>query len=174
MQEVLAHKTVWRIDKFSDPDGKIAEALKAGASVEEILKTNPDAFLGSERIEDNILLNEGITEIWNLVIGASANHFDNSNAQIGVGDSTTAEDATQTDLLGTNTAYVGMDAGYPQVSGNKVSFRATFDGNTGNFDWNEFTVKHGTSGINLNRKVEAKGTKASGETWTVTVEITLS
>jgi|Deesub1362A_J573_1020465.scaffolds.fasta_scaffold00761_35 hypothetical protein len=243
MIEKVRHKTEWTIHKFNDPDGKIAEALKAGKSIEEAIVENLDSFLGEEIFADNILLNEGINEIWNLVIGASANHFDNANAQIGVGDggltaltgtltftngsatvtgtgtAFTTEVAadywiqldadgvlyqvksvesdtsltlkrlyaetggsgagskispTETDLAGTNTAYVGMDAGYPSVSAQKVSFRSTFDTATGNFAWEEFTVKQSISAINLNRKVISKGTKASGETWTVTLEITLS
>jgi len=261
MLERARYKTEWIINKFRDPDGRIAEALKAGARVEEVINAFPDAFIGTEVIKGNILLNEGITEIWNLVTGVFAsvsgesigtgdglatsfsatlantpvkpgsvtvtdgtetftdngdgtltgsaggsgtinyvtgaisvtfaaapasgasitvdynwiNVFNSTYAQIGVGDGTTAEDALQSDLVGVNTAYVGMDSGYPSVSGQTVNFRATFDGATGNFTWNEFTVKHSGTAINLNRKVDTtKGTKASGETWTITISITLS
>lgn len=174
MNESLKHKTSWRIDKFKDPNGEVAKALKAGASVDEVTRMFSDLFKGTEVEEDNILLNEGISEIWKLVIGSSTATFTNTTAQIGVGSSTVAENATQTDLQDTSAVYVGMDAGYPTVTNQTVEFRSTFDGNTANFAWEEFSVKHSTSAINLNRKVTSKGTKVSGETWTVSLKITLS
>ena len=128
-------------------------------------------------IEGNLLLNEGIALLWDLGIGAGGTAWDNTNAHIGVGDSSTAEDATQTGLQATtNKAYVGMETSYPSRSDQSVTWRAVFDGSTGNFDWNEFTVADGTddTATNLNRKVSAQGTKASGQTWTVDLQITLS
>jgi hypothetical protein len=124
--------------------------------------------------EGNLLLNSGIDEIWDLLAGDSSNHFDNTNAQIGVGDSTTAADATQTDLqASTNKAYKGMDSGYPTSSSQQATFKASFGDSEANFTWNEWVVKQATSGTCLNRKVESLGTKASG-TWTLEVSITLS
>ena len=46
-----------------------------------------------------------------------------------------------------------------------------------NFAWEEFTVENGTGGeggLNLNRKISSMGTKASGETWTAQIDVTLS
>jgi hypothetical protein len=124
--------------------------------------------------EGNLLLNSGIDEMWDLIAGDSANHFDNTNARIGVGDSTTAADATQTDLqASTNKAYKAMDTGYPTSVSQKVTFKASFGDSEANFAWNEWVVKQATSGKCLNRKVESLGTKASG-TWTLEVNITLS
>ena len=124
--------------------------------------------------EGNCLLNTGIDEMWDLVTGASANHFDNSNAQIGVGDSNTAADATQTDLqAATNKTYKGMEATYPTSTSQKVTFKASFGSSDANYAWNEWVVKHSTSSKCLNRKVENLGTKSSG-TWTLEVDITLS
>jgi hypothetical protein len=48
--------------------------------------------------EGNCLLNSGVDEMWDLIVGDSANHFNNAGATIGVGDSATAAAATQTDL----------------------------------------------------------------------------
>ena len=60
--------------------------------------------------EGNCLLNTGIDEMWDLITGDSANHFNNASAQIGVGDSNTAANATQTDLqAATNKTYKGME-----------------------------------------------------------------
>ncbi len=122
----------------------------------------------------NCLLNTGIDEIWDLVTGASANHYDNAAAQIGVGDSSTAADPSQTDLqAATNKTYKGMEASYPTSTSQKVTFKSSFGASEANYAWNEWVVKQSTSSICLNRKVESLGTK-SGGTWTLEVSITLS
>jgi hypothetical protein len=124
--------------------------------------------------EENCLLNTGIDEIWDLVTGASANHYDNTNARIGVGDSNTAANATQTDLqAATNKTYKGMESGYPTSASQKVTFKASFGSTEANYAWEEWVVKQSTSAICLNRKVESLGTKSTG-TWTLEVEISLS
>ena len=124
--------------------------------------------------EGNLLLNSGIDEMWDLIVGESANHFSNTGAQIGVGDSTTAADASQTDLqASTNKAYKGMDSGYPTSTSQQVTFKASFGDSEANFAWNEWVVRQSTSSKCLNRKVESLGTKTSG-TWTLEVDITLS
>jgi len=124
--------------------------------------------------EGNLLLNSGIDEIWDLVVGDSASHFNNAGAQIGVGDSTTPASATQTDLqAATNKTYKGMESGYPASTSQKATFKASFGDSEANYAWNEWVVKQSASGKCLNRKVESLGTKASG-TWTLEVNITLS
>jgi hypothetical protein len=124
--------------------------------------------------EGNCLLNSGIDEIWDLVTGASANHFGNADAQIGVGDSSTAADATQTDLqAATNKTYQGMESGYPTSTTQKVTFKSSFGESDANYAWEEWVVKQSTSAKCLNRKAESLGTK-SGGTWTLEVDITLS
>jgi hypothetical protein len=124
--------------------------------------------------EDNCLLNSGIDEMWDLIIGDSANHFNNSSAQIGVGDSSTAAAPTQTDLqAATNKTYKGMETGYPTSTSQKATFKASFGASEANYTWNEWVVKQSTSAKCLNRKVDALGTKSSG-TWTLEVSITLS
>ena len=128
-------------------------------------------------IEGNLLLNEGITELIDLLIGAAATAFSNANAYIGVGDSSTAENATQTSLqAATNKLWKAMESGYPTNATQKVTFRAVFGSAEANYAWNEFTVTNASddTGDNLNRKVSAQGTKTSGQTWTVDLEITFS
>jgi hypothetical protein len=124
--------------------------------------------------EGNVLLNTGIDEIWDLVTGISSDCFNNANAQIGVGDSSTAADASQTDLqAATNKTYKGMESGYPTSTTQKVTFKASFGDSDANYTWNEWVVKNDSSEVCLNRKVESLGTK-SGGTWTLEVDITLS
>lgn len=122
----------------------------------------------------NALLYVGINQMWQLITGASAVHFDNASTTIGVGDSETATDpATHTDLLAvSNKTYKGMQATYPQSGSNqKAVFQAVFGATDANYNWREFVVK---STVCLNRLVSNQGTKASGQTWTVTLEISLS
>ena len=124
--------------------------------------------------EGNCLLNSGIDEMWDLVVGDSANHFNNASAQVGVGDSNTAASPSQTDLqASTNKTYKGMDTGYPTSTAQKATFKASFGDSEANFAWNEWVIKQSTSAKCLNRKVESLGTK-SGGTWTLEVNITLS
>jgi len=127
--------------------------------------------------EGNCLLNTGIDEMWDLITGVVSGNdhiFDNSYAQIGVGDSSTAADASQTDLqAATNKTYKGMETGYPTSTSQKATFKASFGSTDANYVWNEWVVKQSTSGKCLNRKVESLGTKSSG-TWTLEVSITLS
>ncbi len=122
----------------------------------------------------NCLLNTGIDEMWDLIVGDSANHFNNASAQVGIGDSNTAASPSQTDLqAATNKTYKGMESGYPTSTSQKATFKASFGASDANYAWNEWVVKQSTSAKCLNRKVESLGTK-SGGTWTLEVNITLS
>ncbi|MGD9115619.1 MAG: hypothetical protein PVJ61_00335 [Dehalococcoidia bacterium] len=127
--------------------------------------------------EGNCLLNTGINEMWDLITGqvsGSGHIFDNAAATIGVGDSDTAADPSQTDLQAAgNKTYNGMESGYPTSTSQKATFKASFGDSEANYAWNEWVVKQATSAICLNRKVESLGTKSSG-TWTLEVSITLS
>ena len=130
-------------------------------------------------MEGNCLLNTGIDKIWDLVTGvvSGADHIydgptGNDKAQIGVGDSATAAQATDTDLIGTAT-YKTMETGYPTSENQKATFKSSFGSGDANYAWNEWVVKQVTSGDCLNRKVESLGTKSTG-TWTLEVDITLS
>jgi hypothetical protein len=126
----------------------------------------------------NLLLNEGINALWTLVCSSSGTKFDNSNAYLGVGDSSTAENATQTALqASTNKLYKAMDATYPTYGTSQyATWKSTFTTSDANFAWNEFTVANGSSDTasNLNRKVSAQGTKLNTQTWELTLQITLS
>ena len=153
----------YRIEKFAD-----LEAFERG-----------EAF-AVEEFDENVALNVGKAEIWDLVIGASVNHFDSTNTRLGVGDSTTAAANTQTDLLAaTNKTYKTCDVGYPiqattTTTDDTFQARATFGGAEANHGWKEFVVKNNASGICLNRKVDDKGTKSAGQIWILTVSIASS
>lgn len=158
MKDKANHKTKWTLRKYADD-----QAFKEGRAFEENI------------IKGNVLLNDGINSLLTLLIGGGETPYDNIYSQIGVGDSSTAANANQADLQATtNKTYKGMESGYPSVSGQTVTFRSVFGGADANFDWNEFVVHNTDSELCLNRKVSAQGTKASGQTWTVDVEITIS
>ena len=126
--------------------------------------------------EGNLLLNEGINELFVLLCGSGGTKFDNSNARLGVGNSNSAAVATQTGLLGGSTLFKAMEATYPlNGTDQKATFRSSFGSSEGNFAWEEWTVDNGAgANKNLNRKVTALGTKVSGTTWVFTVEVSLS
>lgn len=125
---------------------------------------------------DNIFLTSGINELWKLATGQSANTFTNATAQVGIGDSSTAAAAGQTDLqAATNKTYKGMDASFPGVpSAGAIQFKATFGTADANYTWAEFVVRQATSLICIDRGVSAMGTKAAGTTWVATVTLTIT
>ncbi|OPX46390.1 hypothetical protein CLHUN_02060 [Ruminiclostridium hungatei] len=240
--------------------GKDTVAIGAGVGINEHAKWQPkwiiEKYDGNmrlydvEEIDGNLLLNEGITELFTLLIGGSATTFSNANAYIGIGDGgptnlsgtitftngstavtgsgtsfssqitvgdfigLTADGAiaqvqsvssntsitlsapysksggsgvavriaaavsTQTGLQATiNKTYAPMDATFPQVSGNTMTFRSTFGPTAGNHEWREFTVANSNSdsGKNLNRKVEtAARVKVEPDTWVVQLLVAIS
>ena len=102
--------------------------------------------------------------------------FNNANSYTGVGDSSVAFAATQTDLqAASNKLRKAMDSGYPTQSGNVLTFRVTFGTAEANFAWNEWAEFNASSaGTMLNRKVESLGTKTSAQSWQLTTTVTLA
>ena len=175
----IGWKAKWRIDKFKDPHDEIASALQAGMPITTALRTYAEAFICTEEFEANVALNEGLQELIDIICGLPGppTKWDNSNARLGVGDSNTAENATQTGLqAATNKTYKAMDTSYPARTNQTAEWRATFGTSDANYAWEEYTVVNGANdaGKNLNRKTSSKGTKASGETWTLSLQITFS
>lgn len=123
----------------------------------------------------NLLLNEGIQEMWDLVIGATATSaYSNTNAQLGVGSNTTAAAAAQTDLQDGSAVWKAMNGSYPTRTAQTMDFQSDFTSGEANFAWQEWGVRNGaTRNRNMNRKVESLGTKSTG-TWTLTGSITIS
>jgi len=188
------YETIWLCDKWSEEACEYARrrlGIEIPLAISSALLRRYVQPEVTEAIEGNLLLNEGIqrlqdmtmiaTPVSNQVVG---NPWSNANAFIGVGDSVTAEAATQTELqAATNKFYKAMNAAYPSRSAQTVSFQSDFTTGEANYAWAEWTVAAGaTSGsgagfllgtTNLNRKVASLGTKASG-TWTLTAQISLS
>jgi hypothetical protein len=89
---------VWTIDKFRDRKDRVAKAGRDGVPIEEIARQFPGYHYDLLRFNGNLLLNAGINVAWGLVCGAGGTAFNNANAFIGTGDSSTAEAATQTGI----------------------------------------------------------------------------
>ena len=142
---------------------KSEEDYRKGKHYEEIVE---------EFDAGNCLLNAGMTLMWQLITGDSVLHFDNSNAELGVGSDNTAADPTQTDLLADGT-WKAMEATYPQVANHTITFQSEFGSAEANFHWQECGVRNVTPTL-MNRVVADKGTKVSGEVWTAKLQITLS
>lgn len=144
-------------------------------------------------VPGNLLVNEGIGRLLDMLTGVVSNQvagnpYSNTNAFVGVGDSATAEAATQVELqAATNRFYKGMNATYPVSPGSNGAqsrdWRSDFTTAEANWAWQEWTIAAGattasgagfTNGTtNLNRKVQSLGTKTTG-TWTMTGTVTIS
>jgi hypothetical protein len=143
----------------------------------------------SVEINGNLLLNAGIQRLEDnlIIVPAATAVFDNTHARIGVGNSATAEAATQTDLQAaagaTNRQFKLQNAAFPVRPGSNgnqsIDWRSDFLTGEANFAWQEWGVDNGTANSTtvsapfLNRKVQSLGTKTTG-TWTMTGTLTIS
>jgi hypothetical protein len=111
-----------------------------------------------------------------IVNAATPTFFNNANAYIGVGDSSTAYAAAQTDLqAASNKLRRGMQASYPTRTTNVLVFQSVFDVGDANWVWNEWAVFNASAaGTMLSRKQENLGTKTSAAVWQLTVTLTVN
>lgn len=165
MKDNATYITEWRIKKF-----KSRLDYEKGSCYEDSI------------VIGNVWLNNFINWLLTVIAegkGGGEQYFDNANSYLGVGQDDTAENASQTDLQGLST-YVAMDTGYPTYgTGQKITFKVTFDETTGNGNWKEFCATNyshatGTTGYVWNRKVVDKGTKQVGEIWELTLTLLIT
>lgn len=170
--EAVEWRAEIRLDKYEGD--WTPEQIAAGEADEALLET-------IER-EGNLLLIGGASALWQRLIGTGVTAFDNSNAHLGVGNSSTAAADSQTDLQGASKTRKAMDATYPQhtdstssAGAKSIVFKSTFATGDANHAWDEWGVFNASSaGRMLNRKVEALGTKTSAATWALTVTLSLA
>lgn len=167
-KDILDHYIVYKVEKF---EARNSEEIKAkGIKPYETMESPP------EKIAINVLLNEGITEIINLLCGlGSPTAWDNANARLGVGTDATAPSPTQTGLLA-GAVYKAMNGGYPQISGQDAIWQADFIDTEAEQAWLEESISNTAddAGDNLCRQNTALGTKPAGQTWRLTATITFS
>ncbi len=114
MKERIHYKTRWIVRKYRNKEVRVPYEVVS--------------------FDGNLLLNEGITELLTLLIGGAGTAFDNSNAYLGVGDSNAGANPIQTGLqAASNKLYKAMNATYPQVSGQTVTFQSEFADSEANF-----------------------------------------
>ena len=167
--------------------GDVNISVSAGVGIAETAKWRPhwkiekynesSELYAIEEWDGNCLLNAGITALLTLLIGGGGTAFNNANAYIGIGDSTTAAVASQTGLqAAANKAYLAMDATYPQVLNQTVTFRGTAGAGVAGYSWQEFIIVNANtgSGTALCRKVENHSSKPINDTWVVSCTVTIS
>lgn len=161
----------------------------AAADESETIGVEPDEVVVKKF---NLLMYGGASCLWECLIGngtatagQSLTYFNNAQAAIGVGDSSTSPVATQTNLVAaTNKLRVAMSSTYPThtdgvvVGSSTITFQGSFSTGQANYAWNEVALFNSTTdavGRMLNRLAPGGGfgTKASG-TWTMAIAITLS
>jgi hypothetical protein len=122
------------------------------------------------------ITNAGAILAAQCLMNDSATFLNSSNAHLGVGDSSTAFAAAQTDLqAASNKLRKGMEAGYPTRSSGALTLRSLFGTSEANFAWNEWgSFNASTSGTMFTRKVESLGTKTNTQSWQLTATITLA
>lgn len=117
---------------------------------------------------------KGVIAAASLFIGDGVvSAFNASNARIGVGDSSTAFAASQTDLqAASNKLRKAVDSA-PVRTNNSVDFTSTFTTSEANFAWNEMGLFNSGSGdyMATRRTLTGFGTKTSSDTWIVTITV---
>jgi len=169
--EKIFEKAEWKIARYANAAD--AKAKKIYSKAEAIKLFGVPQFT---KIEGNVLCNEGINEIWKLICGTGGTQYNNSNANLIVGTGTGSASASDTESTFTSGVKKTMESGYPTYgSSQKATWKASYGSSDANQAWNEFGVLNAaSSGKLLNRKVSSQGTKSSGQTWELTLEITLS
>lgn len=169
-------KINWKLEKWLDA---ATPADTVGVAPDEVVEH-----------DGNLLMYGGVSCLWEVLIGngtgtagQTLTYFNNANAAIGVGDSSTAAAATQTDLqAASNKLRIAMNSSYPTHTDGvtspaaTITFQSSFGSGQANYAWNEVAIFNSSSagiGRMLNRLVQSFGTK-SGGTWSMTVTVTIS
>jgi len=112
------------------------------------------------------------------LVGGSVMEFNNANAHLGVGDSSTAFAKAQTDLQAASNKFRRpMEASFPDVPSavNIITFRSLFGTGEANFAWEEWGIFNAlAAGTMLSRKVESLGTKTAAQSFQLTVTVTVN
>ena len=169
MKESGQMKAVFTIARYASENDRIMKVRYSDKEAKKLF-----GIKQFTRFEKNCLLNEGINELFTLICSASGTKFDNTNAQVGTGTDSTPADPSDSAL--TNGVWKGMEGGYPTYgTSQKATWKGIYGSGDANQAWNEFSVRNGaTADIMLHRKVSSQGTKQSGQTWELTIEISLS
>lgn len=187
--EGVQWKSSSTVEKFSPDQVVYATALlghePTGTELLALVGTPEDGIVIDPT--SNLLTTAGLGRITSLIIGGGGQAATATAARVGVGNSSTAASAGQTDLQASsgagNRQFNTMEATYPQASAGVLTFKASYASGEALFAWAEWGIDIGTPTVSagttvnallLNRKVADNGTKATGSVWAFTVTITLS
>lgn len=187
LEDVCRASTVWSIKRYTKEQTdsvKLMTGTPHNVSDEMFSLYGAMPFKTSV-VHGNLITNAGWTRLMNLLTNQGATQaLDATHARIGVGNSNTAEAYADTDLgasAGSANRWFQLVTGAGTLGTRTLAFSASFGTADGNFAWNEFGIDFGTASGNtvtaplLNHKAGiAQGTKASGQTWTVTATISFS
>lgn len=164
--------------------GLISPAMVSSALL-RALRLKPDLLV----VDGNLLVNQGIQRFEDLMLAAGGTALNNANSYLGVGDTSTAAAATDTDFgaaAGATHRFLrAMNATYPSRSGQVITLQSDFPGTDAAFHWQEWGASIGASSASgdgftvptllVNHKITDLGTKpGTSATWTLTATITLS
>jgi hypothetical protein len=122
------------------------------------------------------LCNNGAIIVAATLIGdGSITNLASGNAYLGVGDSTTAFSAAQTDLQASSNKLRKLATSVSRA-GAVLTFVTTYGTSEGNFAWEEVGLFNASSGAAsmVSRKVQSLGTKTSASSWQLTLTATVS
>lgn len=170
IQDLIHYRTVWEITRWNSEEDRTQRRIYSPGLAREMFGGFPQFGL----FTGNLMLNEGLNQLWTILCSSGGTKYDSSNAQCGTGTSSTGETAGDSSL--TAAVWKGMMASFPTYgTGQQAVWKSEFTSGEANQAWNEFSVRNGASAdLMLNRKVSSQGTKASGQTWELTITITLS
>lgn len=172
LERALEH-AVWKISRWASEADK--KAGKIYSKAEALRLFGAPQFT---EIQGNCLCNEGIEEWFKLIATTGGTQYDNTNAYLIVGTGTGAATASDTEATFTSGVKKGMVSGYPVVGAaadHKCTWKASYGSADANQAWEEFGLLNAASAGKLaNRKVSSEGTKTSGQTWELSLEISLT
>lgn len=147
-------------------------------------------YLVTTHEDSNLVTTSGWVALLGGIAGTTiTNKFDASHGRIGVGTVSTAATAADVKLGGdsgggSTTSYYKLVSGAPTINTGVVpstlTFQATFGTAVANFAWAEFGIDNftadgvttqATGAVFFNHGISSQGTKASGQTWAMTVTV---
>lgn len=190
MQDSLLWTPIVRVIKYnSDTVADLIAELGKEPCGSELRAMEDEGRIAPDEVvevEGNALVNTGLQRLGDLIIG-TGQAFTTTRGVSGVGNGTAATTSGMTALQGASQLYKALDGAPTSVTG-VLSAATTYGTSEANFAWEEWCWAIATatpvtsatfntattSGIMVNRKAQALGTKASGAVWTLQATITLS
>lgn len=180
-------QTRWFVDRWDEEQTRwvVNRSGLAAPQGDDFHRLNVKPY-ASTVVEGNLITTAGWTRASNLLTNQGGTQALTATAtRIGAGNGGGTAAAGDTDLsasAGSANRWFQVVSGAGTVSTNTLAFSATFASADGNFAWTEFGIDVGTPTVTSGNTVNAllynhktsiaQGTKASGQTWSVTATFT--